>query len=435
MDGLQRNLNSHSPNNQNFTPELSSDIYQFEPKFTPDFSSLGRYVESSSPYEEQNAVSRLQINRSRRYKLKEFAQKVLVGAGIKQGLEYPTNIHPTAGCMHVRISRKVDVHRSKKHGKAFYGGLQTCGNVFTCPICAAKIQEHRRQEIAKAFEATYRGDFGSKKIVMVTLTFSHKIADKIGELLVKQAEAFKKLRAGKVWARIKNKFGFIGLIRTLEVTHGANGWHPHTHEAWIVDKSTDVEDLHREVLARWFKYCKKLGLVGRNVKAFMERSVHIVDNCSTSKYLAKEDGTGNLGIDSPVKWGADRELAKSSSKLGRAAGKHSFELLADYGDGDKKAGKLFLDYAFAMKGRAQIFWSQGLKGLVGVNEKTDEQIVEEHIDSAELLAKLSEYEWDLVCRYKMKSKVLDIAENYGTKGIFSLMENLSRMKMKCYQRE
>ena len=33
--------------------------------------------------------------------------------------------------------------------------------------------------------------------------------------------------------------GFKGLIRSLEVTHGANGWHPHTHELWFLKGSAE----------------------------------------------------------------------------------------------------------------------------------------------------------------------------------------------------
>ena len=39
------------------------------------------------------------------------------------------------------------------HNKAFYQGLMSCGGIWTCPVCAAKISERRRQELKQAIEA------------------------------------------------------------------------------------------------------------------------------------------------------------------------------------------------------------------------------------------------------------------------------------------
>ena len=72
------------------------------------------------------------------------------------------------------------------------------------------------------------------QVVMVTFTFPHKSWQSLGDLLARQADAFKRLRKGRPWDTMKADRGFKGLIRSLEVTHGANGWHPHTHELWFL---------------------------------------------------------------------------------------------------------------------------------------------------------------------------------------------------------
>lgn len=35
--------------------------------------------------------------------------------------------------------------------------------------------------------------------------------------------------------KFKDGIGYEGLVRGLELTYGSNGWHPHTHELWVLD--------------------------------------------------------------------------------------------------------------------------------------------------------------------------------------------------------
>lgn len=70
--------------------------------------------------------------------------------------------------------------------------------------------------------------------------------------MAKQSQAFVYLRKGKLWDKFKQKISFEGLIRSLEVTHGKNGWHPHTHELWFISKDIEQED--------FIEYVKKNGI-------------------------------------------------------------------------------------------------------------------------------------------------------------------------------
>ena len=55
----------------------------------------------------------------------------------------------TAKCLRIRAHDKdVQVWKSKNHKTASYGGLQTCGSVWTCPVCGAKVVERRRGDTA-----------------------------------------------------------------------------------------------------------------------------------------------------------------------------------------------------------------------------------------------------------------------------------------------
>ena len=88
--------------------------------------------------------------------------------------------------------------------------------------------------------------------------------------------------------------------------------------------------------------------------AFITHSLDFKFNCSTSDYLAKYDDKAN--------WGVDRELAKASSKKGKAGGMHPFELAF------RGYQSLWIEYTEAIKGKAQLFWSTGLKALVGIDD-------------------------------------------------------------------
>ena len=56
----------------------------------------------------------------------------------------------TAKCLRIRAhDSDVQVWKSKKHKTASYGGLQTCGSVWVCPVCGAKVVERRRGKYSR----------------------------------------------------------------------------------------------------------------------------------------------------------------------------------------------------------------------------------------------------------------------------------------------
>uniref|UniRef100_UPI0004A9E134 protein rep n=1 Tax=Halomonas alkaliantarctica TaxID=232346 RepID=UPI0004A9E134 len=267
-----------------------------------------------------------------------------------------------------------------------------------------------------------------KKMVMVTFTHPHRSSDALAGQLKRQSEAFKRLRAGEPWKRILPS-GYMGLIRSLEVTHGRHGWHPHTHEAWMVDKDADVSDLRRKIVRRWYRMLKKVGMLnlppsGRGarfaaLRGFYKHSVDVLDNARSSDYLAKHDADSTGGH-----WGADRELAKGSTKRGRAAGRTPFQLLADCRDGDEKSGRLYLEYVEAMRGKATVFWSAGLKALVGLQEFNDQQIAEREDDAADVLGAVELRDWALVRRVGYRAHLLQAAESGGWPAVQALITEL-----------
>ena len=78
----------------------------------------------------------------------------------------------TAKCLRIPTSvRDVQIWKSKEHHTTSYSGLQTCGSVWTCPVCSAKIAERRRVELLHAMD-THKAADGF--VSLLTLTTPHQ---------------------------------------------------------------------------------------------------------------------------------------------------------------------------------------------------------------------------------------------------------------------
>lgn len=362
---------------------------------------------------------KVQTLRAERYFLQSAARSLLLNAGRLAGLQYPANYHRTAKCKHTRHGAAVGVHVAPEYNSAFYSGLVTCGSVWGCPVCTTKIQERRRAEIAQAIDWAYANGY---QPVMVTLTFPHYGWQKLKALRSQQKRALELLRSGAPWKRFVERENYQGLIRSLELTHGAkNGWHLHTHELWFLDKNSDASQVKEAVLKQWMSACARAGLLdlanAAQVAAFELHSVDVIANCSTSDYLAKMDDSKH--------WGTDREMAKATSKAGKKSGRHPFGLLADYASGDRRSGRLFLAYLLAMKGQRQIYWSPGLKKRAGVGELSDETLAGEEREKADLLGLLTDDDWRTVRDAGKRAAVLDAAELGGWPAVEALLQRLT----------
>ena len=375
---------------------------------TPKTAPLGNTAKSSSTFEKkrdfQTVISSIRSARQKRFDLLKSIRKLYLRAGTNAGLAIPAEFHRTTNCKHAMTGSDVTLNKCKdtvRNGfRGFYTGLQTCGSVWTCPICSNRIQEVRRSEIATAMTYFYES---KKQAAMVTLTFPHTAASTLKELLKKQSEALTHFRGGRAWLNFKKSIGFEGLIRSLEITRGPNGWHPHTHELWFIDENVDQVEFLNFVNDRWLSSCIKSGLIDEHdeVKqiAFIKHSVDIKFNCNTSEYIAKFDAKEN--------WGVDREIAKASSKKGKLSGLHPFQLAFQGYD------KLFLEYTLAIKGKAQLFWSRGLKDKVEINQIDDEEIAENECDENldEVIGFLFKHQWQTVLKNDLRHKILELVED------------------------
>ena len=325
--------------------------------------------------------------------------------------EYVGDTFRTIDCMTKRHGFYVGLHHNIQRNAASFSGLVTCGSVWACPLCAAKIQERRRSEIEAGMEAMKARGLVP---VMVTFTFPHYSHQVLAELIAQQALAFKRLRSGRTWQALQRSIGFDGLIRSLEVTHGHNGWHPHTHEIWFLQPGHDGLALKAKIARLWARACNAAGLLGDVFDpAFMCHSVDVRSDVDCGDYLAKQDDSR--------RWGMAHEVAKATSKQGRAKGVHPHHFLMRGEQGDDRR---FVEYVNAMKGRRQLFWSHGLKEKCAISEVTDEALAQQIEEGAALLALIPATAWRYVVGNDARCELLDAAETGGFDAVCYLLRSL-----------
>jgi hypothetical protein len=307
------------------------------------------------------------------------------------------------GCTWWRIDSEVTIKKSIEYKTAHYSGLMICGSVWTCPVCAAKISERRRQELEQAFQLhEERG--GSA--YMITLTFRHSREDNLKDLIKRLRDTLMRFRGTRRYKVLKANMSHQGLIRALEITHGqANGWHPHLHELWFTSKKLSahqIEACKKELFDLWHRACKKSGLGLPNRKY----GVDLVRATSPQDYITKSN------------WGSSHELTKGHIKTGKTSST-PFDLLRRAADGDKHAGSLFVEYAKAFHGARQLFWSHGLKSSFGLLDQSDEDLAEEEREKAETVYTFDGYTWRLVRsqKYDYRGFLLSVAESGGTTAV------------------
>jgi hypothetical protein len=404
-------MSKSDPSNQTLNDTQKSDLSVPE---TSQDGSLGNNAKFAA------ALTKNEV-RATRYFLQSLIRLEIGKAGARDELHHPFDYHRTAKCRHVRKAHEVGILKSVEHGSCHYGGLVTCGNVKTCPVCAPIIQNRRALEIRKFFDWAYQHEPNEQapyKVVMLTLTAPHDKRMSFVECKTKMTTASSKMRAHRQFKRaISNSGSTTSYIKATEVKYGKNGWHVHFHELYRVSADCDVEKMKAEILIAWEGVCGKVGLLNseRKRQAFRKHSVDIVDNCRESDYIAKQ------GSEEDFHWGADREMASASSKIGKnIGGKTPFQLAA----GTDAEMKLFMEFLDGSRSLHTLRWGPGLKAIVGVDEVTDEELAEENQTPADLLAKLSPDDWSIVIAAEAKAKVLDIAETTGAAGISNLLTHL-----------
>lgn len=303
-------------------------------------------------------------------------------------------------CMHCMkpTTNTVDVMKHPHSHKAHFSGLMVCGMIWVCPVCAARITEERRRELTDALSKM------GFTAYLVTYTIRHKRGTPLKLLVDNMQTAFRFMKSGKAWQQLTDEYEWVGSVKSLEVTHGDNGWHPHQHELVFLDESLSKSaqnGLLTSLRLKWDGALSRSGLSASWAYGVDLRAT----NQDVSEYVAK---FGHQPV--VINWGVEHELTKQPVKRGKNGGRTPTQLLADYGQGDIKAARLWQEYANAFKGKKQLVWSKGLRGILGLGvEVPDAEISEQLPSGMEIFARLSHAEWRAVLRADIRGELLAAA--------------------------
>ena len=345
------------------------------PKKGQNLSPLGKTTDNSAILVQQG-LQRVKD----RFKLLNTARKVL-------------HDERTAGCFYNRVNKfdGVGVMYNKARKKANYSNVMRCANAWGCPVCAAIISEHRKSEVKAAMD-WWKAQGGS--VLLLTLTVPHYSTTDIKQLKKDLKKAygkfFKGTRASKdLFCEYKIKH----YISCFEITHGENGFHPHYHVLLFVPYAATPSRtliMQMDMYDLWKDCCLKAGL----------------DEPSEKHGLQLQ--SGDKASDYVSKWGLEHEMTKGHIKKGKKESRTPFDILRTYQEeGNEEDAKLFRLYYFSFKGQRQLNWSKGLKKMsTKEEEKTDQEIVDETDNVAELLFKLDIQLWHAIRKEGKQGELL-----------------------------
>lgn len=268
---------------------------------------------------------------------------------------------------------QAEVHAAGgESGAHVWVGVKHCCSTWFCPVCGPKVMARRREEIEKCIELMKDTQ---RQFMFCTFTFPHEYGAPLSIYMDKLRDVLKKFRSGRQWELFKKRVELVGYIRAQEVTHGNHGWHPHYHELLITKalSKEEAESAAAFLSKRWVDVCRRAGLIS-DEKA-RDAYAHAVDVKSgadpvTQEYLSKL-----------VCW----ELSSVTTKATKTRGLQPFQILSNACNGDGKSQRLWIEYMLGMYRKAALYWSPGLKELCGIDELTDEQLLEGEVEKEPVL--------------------------------------------------
>ena len=337
-------------------------------------------------------------------------------------------------CLKHRKQEYVEIRYSEEKKRAWYGGLMRCGSSWVCPLCARKLAEQRRSEL----EALMVAAQDKAAMCMITYTARHELHTPLKDTLTRMQAAYREIKSGRGYQSMKEETGWIGSVRAIEATWGSeNGWHPHYHElaffdARVVGQWAAAYRLHANdgirILSNWLRNqlfthywlpsLRKHGLYasadhGLDVKPGNQALFDYI-----SKYAMLPLPDANLG-DGDIA-GLAYEMTYSQTKKARKSG-YSFWQLA--GKLPETSG-LVAEYYRATFGKAQLYWSRGLREWAQLGGEYEDRELVEIDDPYYVLEILTPEEWSRVLRFGDRGRLIVLASQGDPEIIQTYLDTL-----------
>lgn len=351
------------------------------------------------------------------------------------------------GACSVRPGGTVDVHRGG------YAGLATCGSVWACPVCSAKIQHRRRSELQQLVDWAQGQGYS---VVFGTMTLRHNADQALQDLWDTLSVCHQRVAQDRAVRELRKDLGFVGYVRAVEVTRGDHGWHPHIHSLYLlrgdatdeeIDELADTEfavwkRTAMRGVTRYRRYYEVAGKtipdkttaytipIGAPVRERYELKRVTSPEQAFSDYFAKavyeeKQAAGGRSAATAMAY----EMSGSATKTARRTSRTPFQILADLvaaGAGDLIASgedishitddlQAWAEYESASYRRRALTWSRGLKKRAGIGETSDEEIAEDASDDDDAgpLFAIANWRRDVAPRPVLGSWLLAAIEDGG----------------------
>ena len=243
---------------------------------------------------------------------------------------------------HSTSSEGVKIYRNES--AVGFSGVMRCGNVWACPICAAKVMRLQGERISQIFEKVH--ELGGCAF-LVTFTASHTLLSKLATQLDNFKSAKRHLTSDRSYRRLTETR--LGSISATEITYSSkSGWHPHQHDAWFFDsdsKSIEAELLAEELFPLWKKSCEKFELETLEFYKARRIGVDVRPSWNAAEYLTK--------FSKERDWSLSSEMTAGRLKLSKGSSLTPWAILEDaiIRGKDSHSFKLWLEYLRATKGK------------------------------------------------------------------------------------
>lgn len=308
---------------------------------------------------------------------------------------------------------KISICTDGKH--AAWGGVMTCGSVWNCPPCNAKIMAKRRGELLQAFHAhEIDGGFA----VMETFTVPHTLDDTAENLTALLRRAFGEYNKSRQTKKLRNQYKQIGYCRTMESVHGEDsGWNHHFILVHFVESpmsATEIDNWAIESFRLWAEAVEKIS--GRTAAKSGYDVRPVTDFDGLAGYLTKQSDRGPALPPEGV-----LESTKPPQK-----GLNPWQLLnAWILTGDKRSKELWTEYERAVKGFHFISWSAEIRNRLGLaSETTDVELAADDEPGFKAAMEIEEQSfWKLLRHHPIKqAKYLEYFELLPLETFCKLLE-------------
>lgn len=279
----------------------------------------------------------------------------------------PISRNRTARCRRFRLQKTIQIMSDGE--SSWVSGVETCNNVWGCPVCASQIQRARAGMVDYAIErwigyGESRKGPANARAYMLTLTIRHALSHRLKKTSQLVADAWTLMFAGREGQETRKRLGLAYFVRALEPTYGLqNGWHPHLHIVLLTEGEIDAET-EEYLRQRWAECVRKAGLDAdgfhREFEPNDERGVKLrqIWQSRDGRYVSK------LFL----------ELTAYESKAGREGNLTWWQIAELAADGDRRMIAVWQEAQRALYGRKQLTWSHGAAAFFGIKDLVEEDL-------------------------------------------------------------